>query len=265
MAEYTYSNTEENQFWLKLMSIKVQIIYNSLPPDKPEVREAELFHRRFEALYAKSREETAGSELAGLNQEARQTTYEFRGLALSVLKKQLLQDFYINLKPSFVNHIVSMADEYLYLLDSYLQNRRPVYNPVVQDIFWLPAYQVDVRLFKNNVDFFETYVVGIADGFEKRFDNLLNFALTLQGFLRTGLEDFHILRQYRSKMRDALQDFAEFIVDLLTLARKNSLPGTLTLLELECAYRIVCYHSAQLAAIEGETKPPCEPGAVKPF
>lgn len=264
MAEYVYTNIEENRFWLKLLSVKAQIIYNSLPPDKPEVRNADIFHRRFEALYLRAKEEVAGKELTSLNWDARQTTIEFRNLVLGILRKQLLADFYLNIKPSFVNHIVSMTDEYLYLLGYYVQNKRPTYNPIVQDIFWLPAFEVDARLFRDNVEFFDTKITDRAAYFEKRLGSLFSFAITLQGFMRTELEEFPVLQQYRKNLRNTLNEFAEFVVDLLSLAHKNMLPGTLMLLELECAYRILCYYTTQLAALDESPKPPCDPGGPLP-
>ncbi len=264
MAEYVYSNAEENRFWLKLMSVKAQIIYNSLPPGKPEAPELQKLYRRFEELYARAQEAISGAVLRNLNSEARQTVQEFRSLTLEILAKQL-KGVYLNIKPSFVSHIVSMADEYLYLLGIYMQNKRPTYNPIVQDIFWLPAFEVDARLIRDNVEFFDTNINARAADFEKRLNALFSFAITLQGFLRAGLEDFPVLRQYRNSMRSTLKDFAEFVVDLLAMARKNMLPGTLTLLELECAYRILCYHTAQLAAIDEEPVPPCDPGGEMPF
>ncbi|MEI6101123.1 MAG: DUF2935 domain-containing protein [Eubacteriales bacterium] len=262
MVAYTYSNAEENRFWLKILSLKSQVLYNSISPDKAEGPELKNFIRRFEELYKQAEPDTEKNELMAVNRSAYTATGEFRLLVLSLLRKQLTQNFYLSVKPSFVNHIVSMTEEYLYLLGYYLQGKQPRYDPLIQDIFWLPAFHVDARLFADNVEFFDTKVRYKSEDFDRRFLDFFDYAITLQGFLRTGLEEFPILSQYRHELRSLLDEFAVFTVDLLKLARANMLPGTITLVELEINYRILCYHSAQLAVLEGENKPACNPDSL---
>ena len=265
MAESAFSVRDENRFWLKLMSDKAMIVFNSLSPDSPETGPTKGFYDIFEKLYARLLENPTAEQLPQFYRDAETATRAFRALMLDLLRKQLTLEFYMNVKPSFTNHVVSLADQYIYLLRLFSQNKKPDYNPIIQDIFWLPTFQVDARLIADNVEFFDEDVRSEALEYEENFSRLYEFAILLQGFLRTDVPDFPIARQYRKKITELLNKFAVFVVSLLTQAHANMLPGTLTLLELDCIYRITCYYTTQLAFQADAARPACDPGSPELF
>ncbi len=265
MIEYTYSNAEENRFWLKVLSLKAQVLYNSIPPEKPETPRLNEFIRRFDTLYAQAKTKTSNSNIIILNQDAYRAATEFRTLSLELLRKQLTESFYLNIKPTYTNHIVNICEAYMAILNALMQGKQPEYNAIEQDIFWLPAYLIDARLFSDSVEFFSTVVRAKSMEFEKKLTDLYIYAETLQGFEKTGVENLPIVQEYRQNLFRVLEDFAAFTTDLWRLARANKLPGTLTFVELEINYRILCYHAVQIAVIEKQNKPTCDPGTERIF
>lgn len=265
MAEYTYSNKDENQFWIKILYLKAQVLYNSIPPDKPEAKQLQEFIRRFDALYAQAETKTLAGDIMTLNRDAYRAANEFRTLVLQLLHKQLTQSFYLNIKPTYTNHIVTMCETYMTILYDFMQGKHPVFNAIAQDIFWMPAYLVDARLFADGVEFFSTVVRAKSVEFEKQFTDLYIYATTLQGFERIKAENLPIIQEYRQNLLRLLNEFAVFTIDLLNLSRTNKLPGTLMSAELELNYRILCYHATQIAILEDTIKPSCSPGGPALF
>lgn len=262
---YTYTNTEHNRFFLKLLIVKARIIFSALPPDRPRAAKVKEFEARFEDLYNRARGNPVGEELQAFNRETRRYLNEFRELVLGILGKLLTEEYTINLKPSFINSMVSIFDHYDYLLGVYLKNEVPRHDPLLQDIFWLPVFIADARLIADNLEFFDEESREKADRFVRSLSTHYQFAITVQGFLRTGLKDFPIVRIYRESMGRLVEAFATFVVDLLQRAKQYKLPGTVTLLELDCTYRVLCYYNTQLTVYTNAPKPTCDPGVPALF
>lgn len=263
MATYTYSNVDENRFWLRVLAENAMMIRNRLIPDGTEIEAANSMAARFDALYARADRRPAGAELDQLNREAYQAARDFRSYILNILREQLTKGLYIYFKPVFINNMVSLCDEYLYILGAYVNKREPAYDPIIQDIFWLPIFYTESRLLSDGLGEFQVKLRQKADDFTVRFTMLFQTAVGMQGMYRIGDINFPIAVQYRRDIRDDLNQFAEYVVELMGLVRHNMLPGTLSLIDLECLYRKLCYYTMQISDLAKLPKPACDPGAQK--
>lgn len=264
MAEYVYSNVDENRFWLQVMAENALLIRNRFSPEKQkEISQANLLSQLFDALYNRATQNLNNDQLTQLNSDAYSATKNIRNYILLVIRKQLTEGLYVYYKPVFLNNLVSLADKYLYILGQHMQNRQPQFVPILQDIFWLPIFYTESRLISDSLGEFQGVLRQKADAFTTNFTLYFQTALGLQGILRTELTDFPIMKQYRIEIRELLNTFAEYTVDLINLTRNQRLPGTITLLDLDFIYRKLCYYTTQLSVISNLQKPACDPGAPR--
>lgn len=263
MAQYAFSNMEENRIWLQILGDGALLISHRLLPDIPEAQQAKAFADSFDRLLSRAMQKLTAGELDQLNREAYTATRDIREFFLNILRKTVTQGFLIMMKPIYINNFISLVEKYLYLLGLYMDNREPDFVPVVQDIFWLPIFYADARLIADNVGNFQENIRNEANEFSKNFTSLFQFAFELQGVFRIGQTDFPIANQYRKVVREALEQFAVLVVDLIRLAQQNMIPGTLTLLSLDNTYRKLCYYTTQLSIMAGLPKPACDPASPR--
>ena len=262
MGSFAYSNVEENQFWLQIIGDSAMILLYRLPHGTVEAQfaqEAKEFADRFDGLLSRSRQNNTPDQLKQLNQDAVQATQNIRVFFLKVLSNLITLKSFIFLKPVYLNNMVSYTEEYLHLLGTFLNHKEPIYTPIVQDIFWLPIFYTNARFIADNIGTFEEGIRQKALRFLDSFKYFFEYAVAMQGVLRTGVKDFPIQRHYRTTIREEMYSYAIFLVDLVKLMRQNMLPGTITPLELDSMYRVLCYYTTQLSMIDDIEKPTCDP------
>jgi hypothetical protein len=257
MAQFNYSNSFENKFWLQIMGDNAIIVRDHLISPGAEKKKADQFFSVFEDLLVRARQDQGTGSLTQLNRDALTATQEFRSLLLEILKRQVTQGVTVLLNIEFLNIMVSMTNIYLFLLKAFISNNEPEFVPINQDIFWLPVFYNESRYIADNVGSHDERQK--ADTFSNSFSRNYLFALELQEIYQIGTTEFPISNQYRVNILAILNSFAFFIVDLIRLARKNRLLGTLTILDLDHVYRKLCYYTTQLSIIQNVPKPACDP------
>jgi hypothetical protein len=264
MPDYIYSNIEENRFWIQVMSEDAEILYTRLIPDRPEAQEAKGFISRFDSLYSRSDKKITAEPLLRLNKDVYTATQEFRTLVLMVLRKQVLEGLFINLKPIFINNMISLTEEFLYLLSSFINNKTPVYSPIEFDIFWLPIFYTEARLITDSLGDFPVDYRERSSNLTYRINLFYQTAVNLKSmYRRLGTHNFPIAIEYRDGVRATLLIFAELIVDLVNQVKQKRLPGTLMLVDLDCVYRKLCYYNRQLSSVDNKPMPACDPGSPR--
>jgi hypothetical protein len=259
MAQYVYSNSYENRFWLQIMGDNALIIRDRLIDAGPEKQQAKQFFSTFEELLTLARQNQSPEQILQLNRDASKTTQDFRSLLLAILKRQVTQQVTVFLKLDFITIMVSMTNIYLFLLNTFLNNKQPKFVPINQDIFWLPVLHVESVFITENVGRLEEDLRQKAISYMNTFASFSEFAFTLQQIYQIGTTDFPISNHYRANILETLNSFAVFTVDLIGLARQKKLGGTLTVLDLDHIYRKLCYYTTQLSIIQNVPKPVCDP------
>lgn len=259
MAEYIYSNEKENRFWLQIIGDNTTIISNKLPSNGTEVEQAKQFSGRLDALLTHARQNLSADELAKLNKNATAAVQQIRGFILGMLRDQLTTGKVTFIIPVYINNILSYIDKYLHLLNAFINNKKPEFIPIEQDLFWLPILYTDAWFVHDNAGIFLREIRQKAELLSRNLSDLYEFATLHKGLYRIGTADFPAADEYRKNVRDQVESFAVFAVELISLVRTNKLPGTLTLLDLDSLYRRLCYYMTQLCIVANVPKPACNP------
>lgn len=264
MAKVTYSNEDINRFWLQIMGDISLLILNALSPEASEdAQEAREFSRRFDALLARARQKITPEELSRLNRDAFAAVQEIRQFILSILRKIVTQDFFFAFKPTILNNMVSLADQYTYLLVTLMQGRQPSFDPIIQDIFWLPFFVAQAKYIGDNVGYHQLVTRKKAEEFANILKEYWASAYELQGITRIGTNDFPIVHEHRRVVDETLRSYAEFLVEILQKSNQKKIPGTLSTLFLDASYRILCFYVTQLAVFSDAPKPACDPASPR--
>ncbi len=258
VAKYVYSNEKENRFWLQIIGDNTIIVGNKLPSVSPDVEKAIQFSNRIDALLIRARKNLPAEELAELNKEAFALVQQIRNYILTLLREQLTKGTVTFLAPVYLNNMVSYTDEYLYLLSAFINNEKPKFIPIGADFFWLPILYSDAKYIHDNAGIFRLEIRQKSETLASNLSDLYQLATVIRGEYRIGTTDFPAGEEYRKNIRDIVESFAVFTVDLIGLIRVNRLPGTLTLLDLDSLYRRLCYYMTQLNVTANVPNPVCD-------
>lgn len=260
MADVTYNNQFENLFWLEIMGNNARIILFGLhPDDTAEITAARSFITMFDNLHIRASQVKTTDELAKINNEAFAATQKIRQFFLHILDLQVTQSLRMLVKPLIINDMVDLANEYLRILYAFTHDRLPSFDPLDQDLLWLPTFITQSRYVADNVGFYEDGIRQTANQYASVFQNLFNYSLELKGISRIGKRNFPIERKHRRDMERILREYSSFIANIMLNVQRNETPGTLSLEFMDRADRILCYYLRQLSVLSDSLVPECDP------
>jgi hypothetical protein len=257
MADYIYSNEVENRFWLQILGDLATFLYQHIPVGESETAEAMDYFTRLEALYNRALMNLDDKALAQLNQDAYKEVSSFRAFILNILRKMLNEGFYVSLKINVLNALVNLVERYLYELYHFIHNKKLEIDPIESDLLWLLFLKEQSRYIADQTGYFKNNLKRNAEYYINSFDQFYDDALILKGLYRTGSTDFELTKQFRSELYDLLNNFADYLSSLVQLQQKNLLPGTMPLLELDFAQRVLCYYFILESNAAGKKAPNC--------
>ncbi len=264
MATLTYNNHFEIRFWSEIMGDNARIILQALhPDDTAEIAKARKYITQFDNLVNRMGKKLSSDELTLINDEAFEATENIRQYFLHILDLQMTQGFLILIKPLLINHMVDLASEYLRILYAFIHNRLPAFDPIDQDILWLPTFLAQSKYVSDNVGFYENDTRQEAEQYAFKFQNLFNFSLELKGISRIGKRNFPIENKHRRDMEQTLRDYANFIAKVMLNVQRYETPGILSLEYMDRANRILCYYLKQLSTLSNSVEPECDPASPR--
>jgi hypothetical protein len=258
MANPNLTNENYNRFYLNMLADNVLIIRNALSPEEiTDAKAAKELADRLDAL-ADIAGKTATPEN---NKLAFEIAQEARRFFLHVLNRMLTENFHVDLKFAAVNTFVSEAEKYLDVLDAFMNGRIPEYDPIREEIFWLPVFTIQSRYIADNVGYYQMRNRQKATDMADVFNEYGSFSVQLQGMKRAG-EGYRVLADsHHVAVADVLREFYEFLTSIVSLLRQKRAPGSLSLLYLDRARRMVCFYLMQWSTSINETLPDCDPYA----
>jgi hypothetical protein len=265
MAVNTVSNVEENRFWLQIIGDYARLLIHAIPPeDANELRQMRAFISRFDSLLDRARQDLTPEQLKQLNNDAYAATQDIRGFFLQLLNMQVRGAYPLLVKPAIISNAISFTEEYIYLLSYFLKDQPPPMRPLFQlDIFWLFVLSEIAKIISESLGFYQAGLRRRADAFADEFINLLLSCMQLEGISRIGTTDFPIAREQSENVMRELNDFDNYLSELLTLSEQNRLPGTVSVLYLDRSKRMVCYFKRQLAVLNNMEPPSCNPASPR--
>lgn len=256
------TNQEENRFWLQILSDKASIIsYRLAPEQQEEITQSKQFSARFYELALKDRQDLTEDQINQLNLDALHITQEFKPFVFEIMRKQLFEKFYIGLLPPETNGIINMTNMYSYILNQFIQKKRPSFQPTYFLAFWLPAIIPQAMDIDNNMGI---YFNEVKEKARYYFNAFLNDEVQIRqgiAILQNGMPDYPINIEVTSKTYDRLSSYATFIVDTMVLVEQKKLPTSLSSVFFDHFYRIVCYVTTELSFMLGKEKPVCDLGS----
>lgn len=259
-----FTNVQENKFWLQLLGDLAEYMLREIPSTSEEViGQLRGFISRFDALTSRAFQNLNAEEIARLNQDSLSETKNFRAFLLELLKMQLKENYYTGILPIVMNHFISYADLYIYLLDGFLQDKQHEIDGLGLVLYWYPVFFIFAQTIANSVSVFSEEYKQKGDAFSERFRNQYISAIYTKTTVNQGIAEFPLKDQFLGESYDYMSSFATFMVDIIFLIKENKMSSTLSLGLLDHFYRSVCYFTTQLAVLINKPKPACDPFAKR--
>ncbi len=250
----------EHRFWLQILGDHARFIYYSLAPNEVEaIKEAKQFMDKYDELLDKAREQLSQSELEQLNQKAYELTYEFRRFKLELMALTLTAKIKVHLSTSFFNHMINELEEYLLVLIAASEGDNPIFHPIHYHLRWLSDAVGHAAGVAANLDEVEKDMIEESKWYEKEFTDLFMKSVQVEGYLRTGLDNFPSLERLNEQAVNIMVPFKELLEDIMVLRSDSRLLGTLMPLMADHMAREECYYLIKLSQIAKTAKPDCDP------
>lgn len=262
MATVEYSNQDINRFWLNILADNSLVIYNAFSPANVEdARYAKELANRLDNLSSRAEQNLTGDQLTQFNSDAYTAIQNYRLFLITILNTILTKRIHFDLKPEMVNDMINMAEYYTYLLSTFMRGKQPAFNPILEDIFWLPTFVKQNIYIADNIGQYDSIYRERAKKFAYVFNENLEIAMELQGFTRIGKTDFPVVKEHHKLMQEIMTNYYEYLSNLITLVDENKVPGSLSVLFLDRSRRLACFYLINLSIINNNKKPICEPYA----
>lgn len=260
MANITYSNTDENRFWLQIIGDFARLLIQAISPDQSsEIQRAKDFISQFDKLLLRAHQNLTTDQLAQLNKDAYAAVENIQRFFLQMLSLQIRSGYPILINPAVINNAVSFSEEYLRLLKAFIKNEQPAADTAIQmDVNWLPRSIQMSKIIFESLGIYQTELRQKVESFSDRLTGLFLNSIELNGMTRIGTSDFPIMNQHQKEVVNTLNDFYKFLGSIISLRRQNALPGTLSVLYLDRAMRMICYFLRKLTILTDFEQPDCD-------
>lgn len=251
----------EHRFWLQIFGDHARFIMTSLSPDEKEaIQQAQHFVHLFDHLLTESRRPLTRVELGDLTQRAYELSQALRVFKMEIQRRQLTEEISINLTPTFINHMVNEAEDYLRILGSLSVGEiPPLCHPNYYHLLWLLDAQGHAYTLNSRFDSVEYQLIERARDFTKLFSHLYQKAVEINGYMRTSLTQFPALSRFNHEAEEAMTAFRSFLTYLTTARAENTVLATFPPLVTDHMDREECYYLIKLAQVSNARKPDCDP------
>lgn len=260
-ADFEKSLLFEHRFWLQVLGDHSRFILNTLSPKaKDNIERATYFKNTFDSLLNRARGPVSGRELDELNQVIVNEVQRLRAFKLQLIKEHIAGKIDINLPPTFINHMVNELDEYLKILNCFMNNSVPEAHPLHHHLLWLLDGYGHASAIYSNLDDVEADLKKKSHEFAKNFGDLHMKAMEFAGYLRTGVNKFPALSRLNKQAELKMLMFMEFLKELEGMRLSKEALGIIMPLMLDHMYREECYYLTKLSQVAEVKRPGCDPG-----
>jgi hypothetical protein len=250
----------EHNFWLQVLGDHSRFILNALSPKETHfIHQANRFINLFDDLLIESRKPIVDEKLHDLNYKAYSAAMEIRELKLSILSEQIVEKIYINLPPTFINHMINEVEEYICILNDLIKGNIYSARDINLHMLWIPDGIGHADSIASTLDMTQKELIKKSKEYSKLFTNLYLAVLEYRGYIRTGICEFPALSKLNSDASDVMSYFKKFLKELEVGILEKKIIGTLSPLMTDHMFREECYYLTKLAMIAGTKKPLCDP------
>lgn len=247
----------EHRFWLQILGDHSRFIFYSLAPTESEyILTAQNFIILFDNLLKQAQKLTTETELEELNRKIYEAVYRLREYKIRLLSLSITSDLKIHLPPTFFNDMLNELEEYLNILNSLMYGYTPMHHPLHYHLLWLNDAIGHAASVMSLLDPIEKDLIKQADHFENQFDDLNLKAVTMNGYLRSGIRDFAALDQLNKQAWTTMNSFIELLENLRDGRMDHKVLGTLMPLMTDHMLREECYYLQKLSQSTDTVRPP---------
>lgn len=259
----TISNSEilyEHHFWLQILGDHSRLILNALPVQEDVlIQKSKNFIILFDKLLDMSRKEMSDIKINEFTMQCFKAAQDLKGFKIYIISKQLINKIRINLPPTFINHMLNELNEYLKILNCYINSQPYAPNPLHHHLLWLLDGSGHADGIAAFLDMSEKAQIKKSLQFGKSFRELYLKAIEFKGFTRTGLTDFPALDKLNNDAFFEMDSFKLFLEEIQYQTDEKKLLGTLPPLVTDHMYREECYYQTKLSQTTKIKKPDCDP------
>ena len=251
----------EHRFWLQIMGDHSRFIFFSLAPTETEyLMIAQEFILLFDRLLEEANQSLKEMEPDQFNKNVYQAVEKLRDYKLELLAMSLTSDIKTHLPPSFYNDMLNELEEYLYILQCFLNNVSLRMHPVHDHMLWLSDAVGHAASIVQELDYAEADLIAEANKYQVQFEDLYLKSLLMNGYLRTELDDFPSLARLNEQAANIILEFIDFLDRLQDKRSDRKVLGTLMPLMADHMSREECYYLRKLSLHTPIVrKPDCDP------
>ncbi|SDH92961.1 protein of unknown function [Alteribacillus persepolensis] len=256
---------DEHLFWLQILGDHARFLHDTLAPSETDyITAAQDYIVLFDKLLEKVRANESLPTLKELTIEAQKAAKDIRFLKLQIIRTQLTGQIKIELTPTFINHMVNEAEEYLRILDYLVkQELPPVCHPLHHHLIWLIDAAGHAGAISDSLDKVEAKWKERSKMFEKDFDQFYVKAVEMAGYLRSNVNSFPALERMNHDVNLEMQIFRAFLKEMEEWRLTKEMLGTLTPLMADHMAREECYYLMKLHETTDIKSPDCDPAAPR--
>jgi hypothetical protein len=191
--------------------------------------------------------------------EAYSAAMNFRDLKLTMLHKQIMDKIEIMLPPTFINHMVNELEEYLSILNDFLEGNLPVNRDIDLHLLWLLDGEGHASAIASNLDMTQKELIKESKRYSEMFMNLYLRTIEYNGYTRIGVNDFPALSKHNLEVDEIMSCFKEYLKDLKVSITEKKVLGTISPLMLDHMFREECYYLTKLSMVSETNAPNCDP------
>ncbi len=268
MDDFITASSFENRFWLRIFMDHSAFLYDTLSPSETGLSERALqFKSNFESLHKRAVEMSMSDENASswvnLAREAERETCFLRNIKLHIIRLLLAGNIKIGFTPSFINHMVNEANEFLKLLSYLTQGKSPpIFHPIHHHLLWLKDAEGHARTIKCNLDPTQIDYIKQFERYMKLLLKRYSGAVEMAWFSRsTGRGVFPSLGRFDSDTSKEIFDFERLLREVENGLRDKRIIGSLDPEIPNHMAREECYYLFKLSISDPENvkEPDCAP------
>ena len=261
MSAVHYSNEELNHFWLNILADNTLIIRNALSPDEEEdTKRAKAYTDKLDALAVKA----GNAATPENNRLAFEAAQEVRRFFIYMLNKKVSEVYHLDLKPATINLFAGETEKYMDDLSQFMKGKTPQYDPITEEIFWLPIFTLQARYISDNIGYYEKEYREIFLSLADTLNNSWSYSIELKGIItRIGETYTRLADQHHVWVANKLRELNETISTIITLQMDTRIAGSLSILYMDSSRKSICFYLMQWARSINEKDPDCNPYAKR--
>lgn len=250
----------EHRFWLQILGDHSRFILNALSPKETHfIYQANQFINLFDNLLGKARRQISSENLHELNYKAYSAAMKIRELKLTILSKQIQYKIYINLPPTFINHMLNELEEYLGILNDLIKCNMSSSRDIHLHLLWLPDGVGHAETIASTLDMTQRELIKKGKEYSKLFTDLYLKTIEYKGYTRTGICEFPALKKLNIDVDNAMNCFKNFLKQLEEEILEKKVLGTIYPLMTDHMFREECYYLTKLSMVSDIEDPECDP------